>query len=37
VSRPDELPEGEEVEERLLEPADEEHPLVEAREVAHYR
>ena len=32
VRRPDELPEREEVEERLLEAADEEHPLVEGRE-----
>ena len=35
VRRPDELPEREEVEERLLEAADEEHPLVEGRELGH--
>src|SRR5262249_44018900 len=35
VRRADELPEREEVEERLLEAADEEHPLVERRELRH--
>ena len=35
VRRPDELPEREEIEERLLEAADEEHPLVEGRERGH--
>ena len=35
VRRPDELSEREEVEERLLEAADEEHPLVEGRELGH--
>ena len=37
VRRADELPMGEEVEKGLLEPADEEHPLVERRERGHYR
>ena len=32
---PTSFPSGEEVEERLLEAADEEHPLVEGRELCH--
>ena len=32
VRRPDELSQREQVEERLLEAADEEHPLVEGRD-----
>ena len=35
VRRPDELSQREQVEERLLEAADEEHPLVEGRGLGH--